>query len=64
MFYYLNERQFHWLLYQTAINKIMRENKSKTEKLDKLKIDKCLTEKYLKLDSQFPRTEPFKNDEK
>lgn len=42
----------------------MRENKSKTEKLDKLKIDKCLTEKYLKLDSQFPGTEPFKNDEK
>ena len=42
----------------------MRENKSKTEKLDKLKIDKYLTEKYLKLDSQFPRTEPFKNDEK
>ena len=42
----------------------MRENKSKTEQLDKLKIDKYLTEKCLKLDSQFPRTEPFKNDEK
>ena len=67
-FYYLDGRQFHCLLNQTAINKIMQENQNKTKILDKLTINKYITEEILKdglpiSQFLFASMKTFENDE-